>query len=316
MNKWIKRTAIVAALMGFTMKNAYAIDTTTVNEKWGKPTVVYGGGLSNAQVEQTAKLLGIKDENTVLKETATGEDLIKYLGSGNGDTSVMISSVMVQKKDKGTGVKVHIATPDNITLVTAEQYANAAITAGVTDAEIEVASVSKVTGESALTGVYKAFEANGVKLDEKRTAVAQQELEVTNKIAQENAKEKGFDPAKLDKAMIEIKKELAAIKEKQGQLATKEDIEKIINNALKNNSLQNIISQDQINALVSFAQNYQNTSAIDSKQVLEQLNSLSQSVSEKINSLVEQAKSQGWLDKVVQFFQSIFDSIKNLFSQN
>lgn len=316
MNKWIKRTAIVAALMGFTMKNAYAIDTTTVNEKWGKPTVVYGGGLSNAQVEQTAKLLGIKDENTVLKETATGEDLIKYLGSGNGDTSVMISSVMVQKKDKGTGVKVHIATPDNITLVTAEQYANAAITAGVTDAEIEVASVSKVTGESALTGVYKAFEANGVKLDEKRTAVAQQELEVTNKIAQENANEKGFDPAKLDKAMIEIKKELAAIKEKQGQLATKEDIEKIINNALKNNSLQNIISQDQINALVSFAQNYQNTSAIDSKQVLEQLNSLSQSVSEKINSLVEQAKSQGWLDKVVQFFQSIFDSIKNLFSQN
>lgn len=316
MNKWIKRTAIVAALMGFTMKNAYAIDTTTVNEKWGKPTVVYGGGLSNAQVEQTAKLLGIKDENTVLKETATGEDLIKYLGSGDGDTSVMISSVMVQKKDKGTGVKVHIATPDNITLVTAEQYANAAITAGVTDAEIEVASVSKVTGESALTGVYKAFEANGVKLDEKRTAVAQQELEVTNKIAQENAKEKGFDPAKLDKAMIEIKKELAAIKEKQGQLATKEDIEKIINNALKNNSLQNIISQDQINALVSFAQNYQNTSAIDSKQVLEQLNSLSQSVSEKINSLVEQAKSQGWLDKVVQFFQSIFDSIKNLFSQN
>ncbi len=316
MNKWIKRTAIVAALMGFTMKNAYAIDTTTVNEKWGKPTVVYGGGLSNAQVEQTAKLLGIKDENTVLKETATGEDLIKYLGSGDGDTSVMISSVMVQKKDKGTGVKVHIATPDNITLVTAEQYANAAITAGVTDAEIEVASVSKVTGESALTGVYKAFEANGVKLDEKRTAVAQQELEVTNKIAQENANEKGFDPAKLDKAMIEIKKELAAIKEKQGQLATKEDIEKIINNALKNNSLQNIISQDQINALVSFAQNYQNTSAIDSKQVLEQLNSLSQSVSEKINSLVEQAKSQGWLDKVVQFFQSIFDSIKNLFSQN
>lgn len=316
MNKWIKRTAIVAALMGFTMKNAYAIDTTTVNEKWGKPTVVYGGGLSNAQVEQTAKLLGIKDENTVLKETATGEDLIKYLGSGDGDTSVMISSVMVQKKNKGTGVKVHIATPDNITLVTAEQYANAAITAGVTDAEIEVASVTKVTGESALTGVYKAFEANGVKLDEKRTAVAQQELEVTNKIAQENANEKGFDPAKLDKAMIEIKKELAAIKEKQGQLATKEDIEKIINNALKNNSLQNIISQDQINALVSFAQNYQNTSAIDSKQVLEQLNSLSQSVSEKINSLVEQAKSQGWLDKVVQFFQSIFDSIKNLFSQN
>ena len=146
-----------------------------------------------------------------------------------------------------------------------------------------------------LTGVYKAFEANGVQLDAKRTEVAQQELEVTNKIAQENANAKGFDSSKLDKAMIEIKKELAELKQKQGQLATKEDIERIINEALKNNSLQNVISQDQINALVAFAQNYQNTSAIDSKQVLEQLNSLSKSVSEKINSLVEQAKTKdGW----------------------
>ena len=103
----------------------------------------------------------------------------------------------------------------------------------------------------------------------------------------------GFDASKLDKAMIEIKKELAELKQKQGQLATKEDIECIINEALKNNSLQNVISQDQINALVAFAQNYQNTSAIDSKQVLEQLNNLSKSVSEKINSLVEQAKNEG-----------------------
>ena len=316
MKKWMKATAIVLALMGLSMKNAYAIDTTTVNEKWGKPTVVYGGGLSEAQIKQTSELLGIKDSNTVLTETATGQDLIKYLGSGDGNTSVMISSVMVQKTDKGTGVKVKIKTPENITLVTAEQYANAAITAGVTDAEIEVAAVSKVTGESALTGVYKAFEANGVQLDAKRTEVAQQELEVTNKIAQENANEKGFDSSKLDKAMIEIKKELAELKQKQGQLATKEDIERIINDALKNNSLQNVISQDQINALVAFAQNYQNTSAIDSKQVLEQLNSLSKSVSEKINSLVEQAKNEGWLDKIAQFFQSIFDAIKNLFSQN
>ena len=40
MKKWVKATAIVLALMGLSMKSAYAIDTTTVNEKWGKPTVV------------------------------------------------------------------------------------------------------------------------------------------------------------------------------------------------------------------------------------------------------------------------------------
>ena len=52
--------------------------------KMGKPTVVYGGGLSEAQIKQTSELLGIKDSNTVLTETATGQDLIKYLGSGDG----------------------------------------------------------------------------------------------------------------------------------------------------------------------------------------------------------------------------------------
>ena len=309
MKKWVKATAVVLALMGLSMKNAYAIDTTTVNEKWGKPTVVYGGGLSEAQIQQTSQLLGIKDPNTVLTETATGQDLIKYLGSGDGNTSVMISSVMVQKTDKGTGVKVKIKTPENITLVTPEQYANAAITAGVADAEIEVAAVSKVTGESALTGVYKAFEANGVVLDGKRTAVAQQELELTNQIAQEQSKEKGFDAAKLDQAMIDIKKSLAEIKEKQGQVATKEDVERIVNEALKKYGLDKVISPTQVNNIIQFALSYQQTSAIDSKQVLEQLNSLSNTVKGKIGQLVDQANREGWLDKIVTFFKEIFNAI-------
>ena len=315
MKKIVRPIVLVTMLLGLVSQQVYAIDTTAINEKWGKPTVVYGGGLNDQQIKETSKLLGIKDENTVTTTKATGEDLVKYLGAGEANTSVMISSVMVQKRNKGEGVKVHIATPKNITLVTSEQYANAAITAGVADAEIEVAAVSKVTGESALTGVYKAFEANGVVLDGKRTAVAQQELELTNQIAQEQSKEKGFDAAKLDQAMIDIKKSLAEIKEKQGQVATKEDVERIVNEALKKYGLDKVISPTQVNNIIQFALSYQQTSAIDSKQVLEQLNSLSKSVGEKINSLVEQAKNEGWLDKIAQFFTSIFESIKNLFNQ-
>lgn len=308
--KKIFRPIIVATmLLGLVSQQVYAIDTTAINEKWGKPTVVYGGGLNNQQIKETSKLLGIKDENTVTTTKATGEDLVKYLGAGEANTSVMISSVMVQKRNKGEGVKVHIATPKNITLVTSEQYANAAITAGVADAEIEVVAVSKVTGESALTGVYKAFEANGVVLDGKRTAVAQQELELTNKIAQEQAKEKGFDTAKLDQAMIDIKKALAEIKEKQGQVATKEDVERIVNEALKKYGLDKVISPTQVNNIIQFALSYQQTSAIDSKQVLEQLNSLSNTVKGKIGQLVDQANREGWLDKIVTFFKEIFNAI-------
>ena len=309
MKKFFRPIIVATMLLGLVSQQVYAIDTTAINEKWGKPTVVYGGGLNDQQIKETSKLLGIKDENTVTTIKATGEDLVKYLGSGEANTSVMISSVMVQKRNKGEGVKVHIATPKNITLVTSEQYANAAITAGVADAEIEVAAVSKVTGESALTGVYKAFEANGVVLDEKRTAVAQKELELTNQIAQEQSKEKGFDAAKLDQAMIDIKKALAEIKEKQGQVATKEDVERIVNEALKKYGLDKVISPTQVNNIIQFALSYQQTSAINSKQVLEQLNSLSNTVKGKIGQLVDQANREGWFDKIVAFFKEIFNAI-------
>ena len=309
MKKFVRPIIVATMLLGLVSQQVYAIDTTAINEKWGKPTVVYGGGLNDQQIKETSKLLGIKDENTVTTTKATGEDLVKYLGAGEANTSVMISSVMVQKRNKGEGVKVHIATPKNITLVTSEQYANAAITAGVADAEIEVAAVSKVTGESALTGVYKAFEANGVVLDGKRTAVAQQELELTNQIAQEQSKEKGFDAAKLDQAMIDIKKSLAEIKEKQGQVATKEDVERIVNEALKKYGLDKVISPTQVNNIIQFALSYQQTSAIDSKQVLEQLNSLSNTVKGKIGQLVDQANREGWLDKIVAFLKEIFNAI-------
>ena len=309
MKKFFRPIIVATMLLGLVSQQVYAIDTTAINEKWGKPTVVYGGGLNDQQIKETSKLLGIKDENTVTTTKATGEDLVKYLGAGEANTSVMISSVMVQKRNKGEGVKVHIATPKNITLVTSEQYANAAITAGVADAEIEVAAVSKVTGESALTGVYKAFEANGVVLDEKRTAVAQKELELTNQIFQEQSKEKGFDAAKLDQAMIDIKKALAEIKEKQGQVATKEDVERIVNEALKKYGLDTVISPTQVNNIIQFALSYQQTSAIDSKQVLEQLNSLSNTVKGKIGQLVDQANREGWLDKIVTFFKEIFNAI-------
>ena len=309
MKKIVRPIIVAMMLVGLVSQQVYAIDTTAINEKWGKPTVVYGGGLNDQQIKETSKLLGIKDENTVTTTKATGEDLVKYLGAGEANTSVMISSVMVQKRNKGEGVKVHIATPKNITLVTSEQYANAAITAGVADAEIEVAAVSKVTGESALTGVYKAFEANGVVLDEKRTAVAQKELELTNQIVQEQSKEKGFDAAKLDQAMIDIKKALAEIKEKQGQVATKEDVERIVNEALKKYGLDTVINPTQVNNIIQFALSYQQTSAIDSKQVLEQLNSLSNTVKGKIGQLVDQANREGWFDKIVAFFKEIFNAI-------
>lgn len=294
--------------------NENGIDTTVINEKWGKPTFVYGGGLSDAQIDTTADLLDIEVRDNVNSMAVTGEDLASYLNEGAADTSVMISSVLVQKENSGKGVVVDIKTPENITQITEEQYTNAAITAGVADATILVASVSRVTGESALTGIYKAFDANGEKLDQDRMEVAQEELETTNEIAQENVGEEDFDAKRLDQAIIDIKQELSELKERAGELATREDIEKIINDALAKNKLEDYVTQDQFQKLLDLFEKYQKTSAIDSAEVKQQLQDLSKNVQNKISDFVSQAEESGLMDRIGNFFSQIWQAITGLFN--
>src|SRR5699024_4667498 len=108
-----------------------------------------------SQREETKRLLGSENE-AVDELDVTGVDLANYIG-GNPKAS-MYSSVKITFKEKGHGVITKIVTGDNITKVTNDMYTNALLTAGVTDALIEIASPVKVTGESALTGIYKAYD--------------------------------------------------------------------------------------------------------------------------------------------------------------
>ncbi len=322
--KRLKKAVMISAVvlgiggtLGFSQPVSAAsdgIDTTVVNEKWGKPTFVHGGGLSNSEVKETADLLQIENAENVASVAINGQDVIHYLGSGSGNTSSLISSVLVEKEDSGHGVKVNIKTPENITQITQEQYANAAITAGVADATILVASIRPATGESALTGVYKAFDVNGEDLDQDRMEVAQEELETTNDIAQENADKSDFDSGKLDQAIIDIKQALADLKEQQGKLATKEEIQQIINDAIEKNNLDNVVTQDQLDQLMKLFENYQKTSAIDSQEVKDQLQNLSNTVKDKLGNLVNQAEESGLTDKIGNFFRQIWDAIVNLFN--
>ncbi|WP_225744731.1 DUF1002 domain-containing protein [Marinilactibacillus sp. Marseille-P9653] len=323
--KQLKRTLLKAMALLTTMTSVAAfnmvppveaagIDTSVVNEAWGLPTFVYGGGLNQDQVQETADILGIDNMDNVASVDVTGEDLQQYLGTGSGNTASMISSVLVQRENEGSGVEVLIETPDDITQITQEQYANAAITAGVEDVTIMVASIRPVTGESALTGIYKAFDVNGEELDQDRMEVAQEELETTNQIAQENNAESDFDTSRFDQAIVEIKQQLADLKERQGELATREDIEQIINDALANNNLQNVISQDQLDRLLAFFERYQQTGAIDSAQVKEQLEQLSSNIRDRFGDAIQQAEESGLFDQIGNFFRSIWEAITGFFN--
>ena len=81
------------------------------------------------------------------------------------------------------------------------------------------------------------------------------------------------------------------------------EISKILNKF----NLSDIISQDDIDKLIAFAKKYQNTSAIDSQEVLNQLNKLSGSLKNQLSGLFNKAQSEGWFDKIINFIKSLFN---------
>lgn len=286
--------------------------------------VIYGIALNEDEKNQVNQAFGIKANDNINYSSVNGKEASEYLGINALDGN-MISSVYIKYLDENSGIKVNIVTPNNITKITNGQYTNAAITAGITNADIFVASPKPVTGESALAGVYKALNAKGEKIDPQRAKTAQDELKTVIEISDQNKGKEGFDPKELDKVIIEVKQKLAEYKEKTGKTASSEQIGIFINDALKNVNLENILSDNNINILIDFFSKYQDTSAIDSKEVKENLikfgNELANNASEfyknnkdSIDDVVNKAQESGLLDSFLNFLRSIVDSIGKIFS--
>lgn len=300
-----------------------------------KDDVIYGVALNDQQRKIVDNAVGI-DARELNVGTVNGADLKKYLGYGTDDYN-MISSIVVKRLEKGSGIRVMIKTPGNINQITEAQYTNAAITAGITDAEICVASPKPVTGESALVGVYKSEELHGENLDPERTKTAQDELKTVIEVSKENEDNPQFDSKKLDAAVIEVKQNLADYKEKNGETASEEQIGTYVINALKNVDMDKVLSENNINVLVNYFSSYQNTSAIDSKEVKDNLFKLAKDIGgkagkfyednkdsinkfakdnkENFEKIAQDAKDSGLLDKFINFLKDVFNSIIGVFNK-
>ncbi len=301
-----------------------------------KDDVIYGVALDSQQRKIVDNAVGISAEEYNV-ETVNGADLKKYLGYATEDYN-MISSIVVKRLEKGSGIRVMIKTPGNINQITEAQYTNAAITAGLTDAEIFVASPKPVTGESALVGVYKSEELHGKDLDPERTKTAQDELKTVIDVSKENEDNPEFDSKKLDKAVIEVKEKLADYKKENGQTASNDQITNYIIDALKNVDMDDVLSNNNINVLVNYFNSYQNTSAIDSKEVRDNLIKLGKDLGNKagkfyednkdsidkfakdnkenFDKIAQDAKDSGLLDKFINFLKDIFNSIISVFNNS
>lgn len=293
---------------------------------WEKPTYIYGVALSQDQISSVGNTLGVSGDQ-VNKGSVNGSDLEKYIGYSTADSN-MISSVLVEKLKDGEGIEIEILTPDKITSVTEGQYTNAAITAGITDAHIKVASPTVVTGESALVGVYKAVELNGTSVDTERTELAQEELATLTELSKENEADEDFSEEKLDKVVIDVKQRLADYKEENdGQVADSEQIRIFIQDALNNAQMGDVLSNNNIQVLVNYFEKYQNTSAIDSKEVRDNLNKLAGEImggagkiyednKDQIDQMAQDAKDSGLWDQIVDFLKSIANSIGQMLSSS
>lgn len=269
-------------------------DTDVINEKLGVPIVVYGGSLTADQKEAVRKQLNVTDPANTKEFTVTGQDIQKYI---SGDpNSRMFSSAKITRQDKGKGMTINITTPDMITEVTKEMYANALLTAGVEDANVDVASPVKVTGHSALTGIYKAYDAAGANLDKDRMQLANEELDVTTDLAKKEGDEK------VTQLMTDIKKEIADKKP-----ATREDVEQIVDDKLSN--LQISLSDKDRQLLIDLFDKMRNMN-IDFSKVKSQLNDLTNTLKDKMDEL---GLDQGFWDKVVAFIKSFFQAIVDFF---
>lgn len=269
-----------------------------INEKFGLPIVVYGADLTETEKQSVRESLGVKKDSEVEEISVTGDDLVKYIKDGDASAR-MFSSAKITRQDAGKGLVIDIVTEENITQVTAEMYANAMLTAGIEDATVEIAAPKKVTGHSALVGIYKAYEVSGEKLDTERTDVANEELSVATILSNES----GIDEAKVSELLTAIKQEIA-----EQNPASKEDVEKIVQDQLT--KLQIELNPEDRQLLIDLMDRIRQLD-IDFTKWSEQLNDLSKTIEDKIGEL---GIDEGFWQSVKNFFNGIIESLKSLFN--
>ncbi len=267
-----------------------------INEKLGVPIVVYGANLSDSEKASVKESLKVAGEAEVEELSVDGNDLIKYIPGGDSKAR-MYSSAKITRQEEGEGLVINIVTPENITQVTADMYATAMLTAGIEDAVVEVSAPKKVTGHSALVGIYKAYEVSGEVLDTERTDAANDELSLATKLSEKA----GIDKDQVAQLLTEIKKQIS-----EQNPATKEDVEKIVQDQLQKFNIE--LSDADRQLLIDLMDRISKFD-IDFTKLNEQLSDMASKFKEKLGEI-----DPSFWEKVKEFFRNMADSVKSLFS--
>ena len=313
MYKKILASGLTVSMLLVGLSNANA-EENQITEK----TLTEGADLNQQQEKQTRDLFDVNSNVRTYK--VDSEDVQHYTGKWY-DT--IYSSTYIEPKKFRHGVDVEIVTPDNITDVSKEQYRNAAITAGIQDANIKVGAVVETLGYGALSGIYKAYEKEGNALNEQDIKNADDEMKQLSSISKNNNEEEFSDEA-LNNSVAEMKQEIAKEKANDNNLS-RQDVENIVDDKLKENGLNKVLSDNQINSIYNIMNNVSNSKVLnqDPKAYEQQAKKLSSDIKDKAGGLIEKAKGlnteenrnilQKICDAIVDFVNWLVNLIKSLF---
>ncbi|WP_281191090.1 DUF1002 domain-containing protein [Staphylococcus schleiferi] len=297
-------------------------------EDWDEPVFIKGADLEGQDLQQTENDLGVDDNYETYSVNVN--DVSNYIPNSS-NLSYIYSSATIEHKKWGKGVDVKIDTPDNITKVTSEQYQNAAITAGIKNAKMHIASVEPVTGEGALAGIYKAYEEKGNDLNNEDIQNSNQEMNDLGTISEENKGKDGYSDEALNASIADIKEQLADIKQNQDKQITQQQVEDTVNKVLDERGLSEILSDNQIQMINNNMINVANSNALtsDPKAFKQNAKDVLKNIEKNSDDLLNKAKDKAkdlnteenrnllqriW-DGIVEIIQSIIQFFSNLLNR-
>lgn len=284
--------------------------------------ITYGANLTSQQKDDVREKLGASEKYKSY-DVSVG-DVEKFTGVTYDH---IYSSSVIEPKSFGKGVDVEIVTPDNITKVTEEQYTNSAISAGIQNAKIRVAStVEPTTGDGALTGIVKAYAEEGNDLNEEDVRNANQEMSDLANISDENKGNDNYSDGAMNNAVAEMKDQVADEKQKNGDVS-EDKVRNIVDEVLKEKGLDEVINENQKNTIYNIIVNVANSNTLqnDPKAFKKQIGDYKNQLEKKHGDLIDKAKDKAkelnteenrnilqkiW-DAIVGFFQWLWNLISS-----
>lgn len=295
--------------------------------------VTLGANLSDEQKNDMYEYFGTSADKVETIEV-TNDDERKYMEGIATESQIgtrTYSCSYVEPTESG-GIQVKTA---NLTFVTSSMIASTLTTSGVENCNVVAASPIEVSGTGALTGIMMAYEtASGETLDEGQKEAATEELVTTGELADAIGQEEATDlmnniKQEVIEEGITDKDEIQDVVEDNADnlniTLTQEQLDKIVAlmekisqydydvKALKD-TLENLAGKSEgffakiWNSIKGFFGGDKGDGGIinDTKDDILGSDIVTDSTLDDIKDKVENADTEGWWDKIVNFFKGLF----------